>query len=170
MFGSGTLAVADELNFSDGLEVVKFTNKTSDGTTVPSPNGELVSTDFPLFRLAEMYLVYIEAVARGGNGGSSAQALLYFNMLRERAYENTNGNVSSYTLDDILNERQRELYWECFRRTDLIRYGYFTSGSYLWPWKGGVVNGTGVNSIYNIFPIPSTDILTNTHLQQNPGY
>jgi hypothetical protein len=170
MFGSGTLAVADELNFGDGLEVVKFTNKNSDGTTAPSPNGEIVSTDFPLFRLAEMYLVYIEAVARGGSGGSAAQALQYFNMLRERAYGNANGDVASYTLDDILNERQHELYWEGFRRTDLVRYGYFTSGSYLWPWKGGVLAGTGVSTNYNIFPIPSTDILTNTNLKQNPGY
>jgi hypothetical protein len=170
MFGSGTLAISNVLNFSDGLEVVKFSNKTSYGSTAPSPNGEMVSTDFPLIRLAEMYLIYIESVARGGNGGSSTQALQYFNLLRQRAYGNSTGNVNSYTLDDILNERQHELYWEGFRRTDLIRYGYFTSGSYLWPWKGGVAGGTGVSSIYNLFPIPSTDILTNTNLQQNPGY
>ncbi len=117
-----------------------------------------------------MYLVYIEAVARGGNGGSGSQGLIYFNALRQRAYGNTSGNVTAYTLDDILNERQRELYWEGFRRTDLIRYGYFTSSTYLWPWKGGVIGGTGLSSNYNLYPIPSTDILTNTNLIQNPGY
>jgi len=170
MFGLGSLPINSELDFSEGLDVVKFTNRNSDGTTAPSPNGEIVSTDFPLFRLAEMYLVYIEAVARGGGGGSSAAALQYFNALRERAYGNSNGNVTSYSLDDILNERQRELYWECFRRTDLIRYGYFTSSNYLWPWKGGNLSGNGVSSIYNIFPIPSTDLLVNPNLQQNPGY
>jgi hypothetical protein len=73
-------------------------------------------------------------------------------------------------LDDVLNERQRELYWEGFRRTDLIRFGYFTSGSYLWPWKAGVATGAGADSHYALFPIPSSEILSNTNLIQNTGY
>ncbi len=170
MFGLGSIDISNVLNFNEGLGVAKFSNKNSDGSTPYSPNGVLVSTDFPLFRLAEMYLVYIEAVKRGGTGGGEATALSYFNKLRERGYENAGGDVSNYTLDDVLNERQRELYWEGFRRTDLIRYGYFTSGSYLWPWKGGVSGGTGVDSRYNIFPIPATDILSNPNLVQNQGY
>ena len=169
-FGAGALEIASVLNFNDGLGVTKFSNMNSDGTTPYSPNGVLVNTDFPLFRLAEMYLTYIEAVKRGGTGGSDATALQYFNRLRERGYENTSGNVTAYTLDDVLNERKRELYWEGFRRTDLIRYNYFTSATYLWPWKAGVANGTGADSHYNIFPIPSTEILSNTNLIQNPGY
>lgn len=170
MFGTGNLKVSSVLDFNDGLKVWKFSNKNSDGTTPYSPNGTLVNTDFPLFRLAEMYLTYIEAVKRGGIGGSDAIALGYFNKLRERGYETTGGNVSSYTLEDVLNERKRELYWEGFRRTDLVRYNYFTSGSYLWPWKAGAAAGTGVDSHFNIFPIPSSDILSNTNLVQNPGY
>ncbi len=170
LFGDGSLEIQSVLDFSQGVKVWKFSNKNSDGTTPYSPNGVLVSTDFPLFRLAEMYLNYIEAVKRGGAGGDAATALGYFNKLRERAYENTSEDVSTYSLDDVLNERQRELYWECFRRTDLVRFGYFTSGSYLWPWKGGVAGGIGVDAHYNLFPIPASDILSNTNLVQNPGY
>jgi len=62
------------------------------------------------------------------------------------------------------------LYWECFRRTDLIRYGLFTSQAYLWPWKGGVSSGTGVDSHYNLFPLPSSDLEANPNLVQNMGY
>lgn len=64
----------------------------------------------------------------------------------------------------------RELYWEGVRRTDLIRYGLFTSGSYLWPSKGGVITGIGVDKRYNVFPIPATDIGVNSSLEQNEGY
>lgn len=169
-FGAGSLEINSVLNFNDGLSVAKFSNLNLDGTQPYSPNGVLVSTDFPLFRLAEMYLVYIEAVKRGGTGGSDATALLYFNKLRERAYENTSGDVSSFTLDDVLNERQRELYWEGFRRTDLVRFNRFTSATYLWPWKSGVATGAGADIHYNIFPIPTPEIISNTNLVQNPGY
>ncbi|MGG9972214.1 RagB/SusD family nutrient uptake outer membrane protein [Ferruginibacter sp. SUN002] len=168
---SGNIEVGSVLNFSNGLEVHKFSNITSDGLIPSSPNGVLANTDFPLFRLAEMYLTYIEAVKRGGTGGNTITALSYFNGLRYRAYGNTSGNVgSNYTLDDILNERQRELYWECFRRTDLIRFGKFTSSTYLWPWKGSVADGTGVDDHYKLFPIPSADRISNTNLKQNDGY
>lgn len=168
MFASGNLEINNVLNFNDGLGVRKFSNVNSDGTTPYSNNGVLVNTDFPLFRLAEMYLTYIEASKRSGT--DDATALTYFNKLRERAYESTSGNVTSYTLADVLNERQRELYWEGFRRTDLIRFGYYTSANYLWPWKGGVAEGAGVDNHFNLFPIPSTEILSNTNLVQNPGY
>lgn len=170
MFGAGSLEIADVVNFNDGIGVWKFSNLNSDGSTPYSPNGVLCSTDFPLFRLAEMYLNYIEAVKRGGNGGDANTALSYFNKLRERGYENNTGDVTSYTLSDILNERQRELYWEGFRRTDLIRFGEFTSSNLLWPWKGGISGGIGVDAHFALYPIPSTEIISNTNLKQNPGY
>ena len=171
LFGPGTLAVNDVLDFTEGVEVYKFTNKTSTGVTPYSPNGVLCSTDFPLFRLAEMYLVYIEAVARGGSGGDAGTALDYFNRLRTRAYwPGSGGTVSSYTLQDILNERQRELYWECFRRTDLIRYNMFAGSTYLWPWKGGIAAGTSIDAHLNLLPLPSPEVNSNPNLVQNPGY
>ena len=67
--------VDDIAIFTDGLRVTKFKNVTSTGTTPASLNGTFSSLDFPLFRLAEQYLIYGEAVMRGGSGGSTAQAL-----------------------------------------------------------------------------------------------
>jgi len=80
------------------------------------------------------------------------------------------GTNAALTLPYIISERGRELFWECFRRTDLIRFGQFTTSAYLWAWKGGVRNGTAVDSKYNIFPIPSIDLSANPNLVQNPGY
>ncbi|WP_447640442.1 MULTISPECIES: RagB/SusD family nutrient uptake outer membrane protein [Chitinophagaceae] len=166
-----TSTITNVSQFIQGVPVVKFTNMTSAGAQAePTAGGTLCSTDFPLFRLAEQYLIYAEAVLRGGSGGDMATALGYINLLRQRAYGNTNGNLVTITLQDIINERGRELYWECFRRTDLIRFNQFTSGSYLWPWKGGVASGTGVDAHYNLYPLPSTDLQVNTNLKQNPGY
>ncbi|HRP18830.1 MAG TPA: RagB/SusD family nutrient uptake outer membrane protein, partial [Ginsengibacter sp.] len=79
-------------------------------------------------------------------------------------------NQGDLTLDFILDERARELYWEGFRRTDLVRYGKFTSGSYLWPWKGGVKSGTAVPDYRNLYPLPLKDLSVNPHLDQNPNY
>jgi hypothetical protein len=62
------------------------------------------------------------------------------------------------------------LIWESFRRSDLIRFGLFTSQSYLWPWKGGVASGTGVDAHFNLFPLSATDVNANPNLKQNPGY
>lgn len=170
LFGAGNLEVNDVLTFGDGVQVHKFSNLRSDGTTPYSPNGVLCNTDFPLFRLAEMYLVYAEATLRGGAGGDAAIALGYINQLRQRGYENANNNLSSLTLSDVLNERQRELYWEGFRRTDLIRFGRFTGNAYLWPWKGGAKDGASVDAHFNLFPIPAPEIIANPNLKQNPNY
>lgn len=169
MFFGTNPTITDMSIFAQGLAITKFTNKTSTGQTAPSVGGVYCSTDFPLFRLAEMYLIYAEAVLRGGSG-SATTALNYVNLLRQRAYGDTSGNLSSLTLDNILDERGRELYWEAFRRTDLVRFGKFTEASYLWPFKGGVVNGKGVDSYRNIYPLPSTDVIANPNLTQNSGY
>jgi len=167
----GTKAATDDpAVFTDGLRVTKFKNISSAGVTPPSLNGTFSSLDFPLFRLAEQYLIYGEAVLRGGSGGSVAQALTYVNALRVRAYGNTSGNVATLTTDFFLNEAGRELYWEGHRRTDLVRFGKFTEGSYLWPFKGGTRAGAAIASFRNIFPIPTADRIANPNLVQNPGY
>lgn len=156
---------------SDGFAAIKFKNKLRNGNVAYVQGGNLgVGIDMPLFRLAEQYLIYAEAVVKGGSGGSMATAISYFNLLRQRAYGNTAGNVSSLTADMILDERGRELYWEGFRRTDLIRYNKFVESTYLWPWKGGVASGTGVDAKYNLFPIPAPELSANNNLVQNPGY
>jgi starch-binding outer membrane protein, SusD/RagB family len=155
--------------FTQGYAIAKFRNVTSQGLN-GSNNGQTshVDTDFPMFRLADVYLMYAEAALRGG--GSVGQGLFYMNQLRERAYGNSDFNFSSITLEDVLEERAKELYWECTRRTDLIRYGLFTGGQYVWPFKGGTVDGGATASFLNLYPIPTSDLILNENLIQNPGY
>lgn len=168
--GGTTLNTTDQTTFSSGFAVTKFTNLTSTGATLPGAN-TFCSTDFPLFRLGEIYLTYSEAVLRGGSGGSLGQAVIYFNLLRTRAYGGSlAGNVTSINLTDILNERMKELYWEATRRTDLIRFGMFTGNTYTWPFKGGVLNGTSIPAYRSIYPLPASDVTANTNLVQNTGY
>ncbi len=157
--------------FTDGYAVRKFKNVTKTGAAGSDATGNFTDTDFPLFRVEDAMLIYAEASLRGG-GGSTTTALDYVNQLRQRAYGGAMGNISStqLTLDLILDERARELYWEGHRRTDLIRYGRFTTGTYQWPWKGGVAAGVATSAHRNIFPIPSTDLNANPSLKQNPGY
>lgn len=169
----GNKANVEEIGaFTDGLKVTKFRNLTSTGAPGASSNGSFSSLDFPLFRLAEQYLIYGEAVARGGGGGTAAQALIYMNQLRSRAYENANGalTLSALTTDFYLDERARELYWEGHRRTDLIRFGKFSGNTYMWPFKGGAKAGANVPAYRDLYPLPATDVGNNTHLIQNPGY
>jgi hypothetical protein len=156
--------------FTDGYAVTKFKNVTSTGA--PGLDATFCDTDFPLFRLGDVYLMYAEAVLRGGTGGSLDRALQLINALRFRAYGDNGGNItqSELTLDFILDERGRELLWECHRRTDLVRFGKFSQSSYVWPWKGGVKEGVSTQSYLNIFPIPSSDISANPNLVQNPNY
>jgi hypothetical protein len=164
------LEILDIANANDGYGIIKFRNKTSTGANGVNPVH--VDTDFPFFRLAEIYLNYAEAVLRGGSGGSAAQALTYINLLRTRAYGNASGNITAadLTLPFILNERGKELHWEAVRRTDLIRFARFTDASYLWAWKGGVLNGQAVANFRNLYPIPSSDLVANPNLVQNTGY
>jgi hypothetical protein len=168
----GQITINDVSDFSNGLHVNKWKNIRSDGGAVSDSKRDFSDVDFPVFRLSEIYLIYAEAVLRGGAGGDAATSLDYINAIRTRAYNGPGGNIvaNDLTLDFILKERGRELYWEGHRRTDLIRYGLLTTGTYLWPWKGGVSSGTAVNDKYNIFPIPSENRTANPNLSQNEGY
>jgi hypothetical protein len=62
------------------------------------------------------------------------------------------------------------MFYEAQRRTDLVRFGKYTGGDYVWPWKGGVAEGKAVDSFYAVYPIPSDDIGSNENLRQNEGY
>jgi hypothetical protein len=167
--------VDDMFEFTHGYALTKWKNVTSVcDTCLPSNNHAVhMHTDFPMFRLADAYLMYAECVLRGGTGGDAGTALDYVNAVITRAY---NGDVSSnisagdLTLDFILDERGRELFWEAQRRTDLVRFDKLTSADYIWQWKGGVPAGRGVDDKYNIFPIPDSDIGANPNLTQNTGY
>ncbi len=152
--------------FAGGYAVPKFRNVSS--TKVPGPNKRFCDADFPLFRLGDLYLMYAEALLR--SGGSQGEALLYVNKVRERAYGNPSANLSSINLDQILDERSRELHWEGMRRSDLIRFEKYTSSSYLWQFKGGSPDGTGISDNLKIFPIPQAELTANPNISQNPGY
>lgn len=172
-----SLAINNVGDYNQGLHVKKFRNIRSDGQPVSDSKGDFADIDFPLFRLPEMYFIYAEAFLRGGAGADAATALSYLNKIRFRAYGDSYGlnNVAlltpgDLTLQTILDERARELYWEGHRRTDLIRYNLLTTSTYLWPWKGGVASGTAVDAKYNIFPIPATVRSANPNLEQNTGY
>ena len=167
-----TLDILDPSLKTDGYAIIKFTNKTDAGANGSNYADGLVDTDFPMIRLADVYLMYAEAVVRGGLGGNIGTAVNYVNLIRNRAYGNASGNIaqSDLTLDFLLAERGRELYWECTRRTDLIRFGKFTGSSYVWQWKGGVKDGMTVDSKYNLFPIPAADLAANPNLIQNEGF
>ena len=162
------LEIEDLTQFSNGYAISKWKNISSTG----AQGSDIVhpDTDFPMFRLADAYLIYAEAAARGA--GDRTLALQYVNALRTRAYGNTSGNITAaqLTADFILDERARELYWEGSRRTDLIRFNKYTSATYVWPWKGGIKDGKSVSDFYKVYPIPSTDLTANPNLKQNTGY
>ena len=162
LFGAVTPEINDVSKFAEGYWVYKFRNVTSKGEA--GKHSTFVDTDMPLFRLAEMYLIYAEAAARGA--ADKTKGLEYINLVRSRA------GISALTADEltpreVLNERGRELYWEGHRRTDLVRFKLFTSGDYLWNWKGNALNGRAVDEKYNIYPLPSDDVQANPNLKQN---
>jgi hypothetical protein len=157
--------------FGEGYAVPKFQNVNMDGGA--GANATFVDTDFPLFRLADVYLMYAEAILRGGTGASTTPLSLV-NEIRVRSGATA---LTSVSLDNIIDERGRELFWEGHRRTDLIRFGLFTdspgnNARALWPWKGDVAAGKETETFRDVFPIPSAQIVANPSLQgqQNEGY
>ncbi|MDE6306587.1 MAG: RagB/SusD family nutrient uptake outer membrane protein, partial [Muribaculaceae bacterium] len=159
-------------NQSEGYFFEKFSNLNDEGVAASNSAATGCSTDYPLLRLADVYLMAAEAQLRGGTGLSRTEALGLVNQIRLRAYnQDPSGMISDadFTLDFILDERARELYLESVRRTDLVRFGYFTTDKYLWQWKGGILNGRAVNDNFNIYPIPDTDLTANPNLH-NPQY
>lgn len=161
------LDITNISTFTDGYAVTKYINKKADGSA--AQRTDIPDTDFPMFRVSDAYLMYAEATLRGASTGNVGTALGYVNQIRTRAGAQ-NISTAQLTLDFILDERGRELFWECHRRTDLIRFGKFSGGSKIWQWKGGVMNGTSTESYRDLMPIPSKTIQANPTLKQNPGY
>ncbi len=167
-FGIRTLAQLR--TFQNGFAIRKWTNTRSDGLPNSDATGGLWSdTDVPFLRLGEVYLTYAEAVVRGGAGGDRSTALARINDLRVRANA---APITDAELTEqfLLDERGRELYWEGYRRTDLVRFGKFSSGSYVWTFKNAVPTGAALPAGRDIFPIPASAVAANPGLTQNPGY
>ncbi|WP_269224018.1 RagB/SusD family nutrient uptake outer membrane protein [Flavobacterium sp. IMCC34518] len=152
--------------WTDGYPSVKFRNSNFSGTSIST---SFSGTDFPLFRLADAYLMYAECVLRGATAGNASQALTYVNAIITRSKGDAI-TASQLNLNFLIDERARELNFEGQRRTDLIRFGKFTGGSYLWPWKGGTKGGTSIPDTYKLYPIPTSALQANSNLTQNPGF
>src|SRR6059036_1197682 len=157
-----TDSVSDRGDFTKGIAAPKFTNLKANGDTAQAKG--MVDTDFPIFRLADAYLIYAEANIRGG-GGTAANALTYLNAVRQRAYGNTTANFAALPpVDTILAERGRELLFEASRRSDLIRFGVFTGGTYVWAWKGGTPGGSPLPPFRDLYPLPANELIANPNL------
>ncbi|NJO89115.1 MAG: RagB/SusD family nutrient uptake outer membrane protein, partial [Chloroflexia bacterium] len=155
--------------FTDGIQIRKYTNLKSDGSQADNYHSDHISTDFPIFRLADAYLMRAEANLRKNNNVGAAVADL--NAVREKRIASSEYSpLVTVDLDFILDERGRELYWEAVRRTDLIRFNKFTTSSYLWQWKGNTMNGKASESWRRLFPIPANETAANPNIKQNPGY
>ena len=116
------------------------------------------SNDVAMIRYAEILLTKAEALLR--SGGSAATALALVNQVRERSKATA---LTTVTLNDILDERGRELMWEGTRRRDMIRFGTF----FTWTpfWKPAVTP-----AFRGLLPIPAGELSANPKLKQNPGY
>ena len=160
-----TLELGDNSSFFMGIATPKWNNNYStNGTPHDSYN---VDTDFFLFRVAEAYLNAAEAEMHL-HGEGSAKAKDYIDAIRNRAHADVH---ESYTLNDVLDERARELYCEGIRRTDLIRFNQFGgAASYKWELKGGSANGTTFDKTKNVYPLPLSETLANKNLTQIDGY
>lgn len=154
-------------DFYSGWGIVKYSNLMADGTR-NARDTKFPDTDLALMRKAEAYLNYAEAVLRGGAQKTltSDEAI---NTVRRRAHAE---EKSGYTLDDVLDERGRELYAEGFRRSDLIRFHKFTGKAYAWEWKGGAILGAqaDIPEYRNLYPLPLAEVTANHNLKQNEGY
>ena len=160
------LYVSTPTDYASGFACAKFRNTYSTGAA--PHHSQFVDMDFFLMRTGEAYLIAAEAAKRQNKPAAS-----YINELRKRANTATLVTEADCTLDYILDERARELFYEGFRRTDLIRYGYFggtNSSKYAWEWKGGNESGIGFSEDLNVFALPSEDVNANKNLTQNKGY
>lgn len=158
--------MADYRTWTDGFPSIKFRNTASDGSGNPV---DFSGTDFPFYRLADVYLMYAELAVRNAADTNMGDALTYVNAVRLRSNADP---ISMGELDEdfIIDERGRELNLEGHRRSDLIRFNRFTGGSYNWPWKGGSAQGASIPDTYKLFPIPATALQANPNLTQNPGF
>lgn len=169
-WGEGrTYEIENITKSAEGYGVCKFLNYNSDNSTNTDPS--FADMDWPFMRAAEAYLNYAEADARLNGGKTSQEGTRILNKLRARANASTRAESSNYSLNEICDEWAREFYFEGMRRTTLVRFGLFGGNTgYNWDWKGGESAGKDFEAYKNIYPIPLTQLQSNTNLKQNPGY
>jgi hypothetical protein len=117
------------------------------------------NNDWVVLRYSDILLMKAEALLRGASGGTEAEALEIVNSIRKNRGIN---ELTTLSLDALLDERARELYWEGWRRQDLIRFNKFLQPRQEKP--------TVSDAKYLVYPIPSQQLAVNTNLTQNNGY
>jgi hypothetical protein len=132
-----------------GIRAVKYLPDFADGAS------EFPDNDYVLLRYADVMLMKAEALLRNNQAGP---ALTIVNEIRDARGAST---LNSLTLDELLAERGRELWWEGHRRQDMIRFGKFLDA---WHEK------PATDATKLLYPIPNVALAANPNLQQNPGY
>ena len=145
-----------------GIRILKY---------VPDYNGQVGSNGryegwnernhFAVFRYTDVLLMKAEALLRDGNLNNDTTALTIVNGLRTHSSRNAS-RITTLSLDDILNERARELYTENWRRNDMIRFEKFLNPR----WEKNYTS----NLKYLLFPMADELLSKNPNLIQNPGY
>ena len=124
-----------------------------------------VNNDYVVFRLADVILMKAEALLRGGSGGTNAggfgtTSVALVNSVRTHVSRGASA-LSGLTLDQMIDERAREMYLESWRRQDMIRFKKF-----LLAFQEKPVS----DAKYLLFPIPNGQLAANPNLTQNPGF
>jgi hypothetical protein len=142
-----------------GIRVIKY--------PIDYTGGDNANNDYVYFKISDVILMKAEAILRGGTAtanpavfGGSNTAVGQVNFLRTHPSRGASA-LGTLTLDNLLDERGRELYWESWRRQDLIRFG-----KYLNAWQEKPAS----DAKRLLFPIPSRSLAANPNLVQNPGY
>ena len=155
------LDVGDNINgYNQGYRSVKFFVIDDD-----YKNGRDQSNDFPIFRYADILLTKAEAIVRGGTATNGDTPMSLFNQIRE--YAEAPLITNNPTLQDLLDERGREFFDECWRRNDMIRFGTFEN-EYGFHRKDFPT--ARFEKTCRIFPLHQDMLNTNPNWKQNPGY
>lgn len=184
--------------YTDGYQVIKFTNllegtgpdnvsdwaATNGSIATANPkfwsadNGgnygtgaarsqQFPDTDLPLLRLADVYLMAAECTLRGA--GDMNQGLAYINVVRSRAGLDAL-TLAHFDLNELLDERCREMYWELTRRSDLIRCNKYTGSTYTWAWKNNTNPGGSIDDKYKTFPVPTNVLSAQSDFEQSEAW
>lgn len=166
------LEISNITKSADGFGVAKFINYNAEASSPAHVDSKFADMDWPFMRVAEAYLNYAEADAHLNGNKTSGEATRLVNDLRARANADASRDVTQgYSLDELCDEWAREFYFEGMRRTTLVRFGKFGGNTgYNWDWKGGVKEGKDFDDHFNVYPVPLTQLQSNSNLTQNPGY
>ncbi|MEH6681253.1 MAG: RagB/SusD family nutrient uptake outer membrane protein [Sediminicola sp.] len=156
--GEGSMTDGEE---NSGARFHKYRSGTQD-------DENYLENDYIIYRLTEMYFNKAEALMNLNGGVATSEAVELINASKSRYFTPEDWATEMYdpttlTMDELLAERGREFIFEGKRRTDLIRFGAFTTGSW---WDH---DPTG-DETRNLYPIPYRQVLSNPNLEQNPGY